>query len=73
MWRDYRLKVDCRPGCEYCRRVKTTILNVYWRVKWVTQAAEIGFINTDEPQNQSLLKLFSVTSVPTIVRINRRH
>ncbi|ARN94032.1 hypothetical protein JK163_13185 [Levilactobacillus brevis] len=29
------------------------------------------FINTDKPQNQSLLKRFSITSVPTIVRVNR--
>lgn len=60
-----------RPGCGDCARVKSTVLTTNWRIKWVTQSAEIGFVNTDKQQNQALLKRFSVTSVPTLVQINK--
>lgn len=60
-----------RPGCGDCARVKSTVLTTNWRIKWVTQSAEIGFVNTDKQQNRALLKRFSVTSVPTLIRINK--
>lgn len=60
-----------RPGCSDCAKVKNTILWAKLQVKLLDGTEDINFINTDHPENKQMISQYSVTTVPTVIRINK--
>lgn len=61
-----------QPGCLDCRKVAVQLLVTGWQLKLSNQS-EVVYVDTKLARNRAVVKQFSITHTPTIIRRSSQH